>query len=94
MTIYALLPFIIMSICSILIIIKTYKMRRGLRLKSKYKQLYIILFTTNLLFVCLVSPLIILNILSSFEIILNSNSTNTIFYILAYSNHALVKSYI
>lgn len=96
MIIYALLPFLIMFVCSLIIISKTYKLSR-MRLKvvlrktkhaSRNKHLYSILLTTNALFVCLVSPLVLLNSLSSVGLVTTENVSATIVYILAYSSHA------
>lgn len=57
-----------MFVCSVIIIIKIYSKstqlrptnRRSKKL-SRNKQLFLILFTTNSLFVCMISPLVLLN---------------------------------
>lgn len=55
---------------------------------SRNKHLYSILLTTNALFICLVSPLVLLNSLSSVELVTTENVSATIVYLLAYSSHA------
>lgn len=52
---------------------------------SRNKQLFYILLATNGLFVCLVSPLVILNAIGQAS---ENSVTASIAYILAYSNHA------
>lgn len=88
------IPFIIMFICSIIIFVKTYKSsrlitgstnRRGI---SRNKQLFFILFATNSFFVCSISPLVCSNLMGNVQ---DNTILATVTYILAYSNHALVK---
>lgn len=82
-----------MFICSIIIIIRIFNtsvkikiIRRGSTMRlSRNKQLFYILFATNGLFVCLVSPLVILNAIGQAS---ENSVTASIAYILAYSNHA------
>jgi len=63
LTVYALLPFIVMIISSLIIIITTYKQSKKIKsnLKGQYgkhKQLIIALFVTDAVFISLVSPLV------------------------------------
>jgi hypothetical protein len=83
-----------MFVCSIIILAKTYKSsplisgstnRRGI---SRNKQLFFILFATNSFFVCSISPLVCSNLMGNVQ---ENNILATVTYILAYSNHALVK---
>jgi hypothetical protein len=90
---YVIGPFTIMTICSIIISIKAYLSSRNLQLSrnqsrgvSRNNQVFIILLTTNTLFFCLVSPLVVLN---AFGNIQENTAFTTIAYILAYANHAL-----
>ncbi len=92
---YTFLPFLIMFICSIIIIQKISKKSSHLNKKtttnkssrkfSRNKQLIIILFVTNSLFAALVSPLVIFNATSNIR---ENTVPTTIVYLLAYSNHA------
>lgn len=90
---YTFVPFTIMLICSIIIINKISKKTSQLRTQaakstqkfSRNKQLVIILFVTNTLFVALVSPLVIFNATSNIR---ENTVPTTIVYLLAYSNHA------
>jgi hypothetical protein len=91
---YVIGPFTIMTICSVIISIKAYLSSRNLQLTrnqsrvsvSRNNQVFIILLTTNTLFFCLVSPLVVLN---AFGNIQENTAFTTIAYILAYANHAL-----
>lgn len=77
--------------CSIIILVKTYYSGRTVRSNARHRglsrnnQLFLILITTNTLFFCLVSPLVVLNALG---IIQENNIFTTLAYIFAYSNHA------
>ena len=81
-----------MFVCSVIIILKIYskKKARPKRNKkskklSRNKQLFLILLTTNSLFVCMILPLVLLNATGKIQ----ENTVLTTFsYILAYSNHA------
>ncbi len=64
--------------------IKNVKRGQSVRM-SRNKQLFSILLATNGLFVCLVSPLVILNAIGQAS---ENSVTASIAYILAYSNHA------
>ncbi len=62
LTIYALLPFLIMIITSLIIVITTYQKSSKLKPSSKsqckkHNQLIIVLFVTDAVFISLVSPL-------------------------------------
>ena len=90
---YTILPFIIMFVCSVIIIFKIYRKKkakpkrvktRGKKL-SRNKQLFLILFTTNSLFVCMILPLVLLNATGKIQ---ENTVMTTVAYILAYSNHA------
>lgn len=89
---YTIIPFIIMFVCSIIIIIKIYRkssqlkpLKRRSKKLSRNKQLFLILFTTNSLFVCMISPLVLLNATGKIQ---ENTILTTVAYILAYSNHA------
>ena len=88
---YAILPFAIMVICSLTIIVnilKSTKHLTNLRLAqhriARNKQLFFILLATNGLFICLVSPLVLLNAMGMIE---EGTRLTTTAYILAYANH-------
>ena len=91
---YTFVPFLVMLICSIIIINKISKKASQLKAKatnmssrkfSRNKQLILILFVTNTLFAALVSPLVIFNATSNIR---ENTVPTTIVYLLAYSNHA------
>lgn len=92
LSIYTIIPFTIMLVCSIIIILKIQKKSneiRSLQMNSKSlsrnKQLIIILFVTNSLFVLLVFPLVILNATGNIK---ENTVITTVAYLLAYCNHA------
>lgn len=95
--VYSFIPFIIMIFCSTIIIYRIQKKTkelRSIRKNSKNvkhlnrnKQLVIILFATNTLFIFLVLPLVLLNATGNIR---ENTVPTTVTYILAYSNHALV----
>ncbi len=84
-----------MFFCSIIIITSIFNSSKNFnkldkaskRSLRRNKQIFIILMTTNSLFICLVSPLVFLN--ATNNIIENSIST-TVAYICSYSNHGWV----
>ena len=89
---YALIPYVIMFFCSIIIITSIFNSSKNFDKLDKAskkslrrnKQLFVILITTNSLFICLVSPLVFLN--ATNNVVENSIPT-TVAYIFAYSNH-------
>ncbi len=95
---YAVIPGVIMLICSVLIIINTsnatknklitFRRNGNANTLRRNKQVYSILLTTNAFFFCLISPLVLINLLMSNGLIPSSATLTTIAYILAYSNHA------
>jgi hypothetical protein len=92
---YAIFPFIVMLICSTIIIITIFKSTSKLKRHSqslvskkriiKNLQLSYILLVTNCLFFLLVSPLVVLNALNKIQ---QDTVLTTSVYILAYANHA------
>ncbi len=83
-----------MVVCTLIIIINIMRSTKNftnLRLAktrlARNKQLFFILTTTNGLFICLVSPLVLLNALGMIE---EGTRLTTIAYILAYANHGSV----
>ena len=85
-----------MFVCSIIIIAKIFNTSSNLKSHGsglrtiaknrsiKNKQLLYILFSTNCLFICMVSPLVFLN---AFKLIEEDTVMSTMAYILAYGNH-------
>jgi hypothetical protein len=87
---YVFVPFLIMLVCSVIILVSTFLSSRNVRTNrsnglSRNNQLFLILLSTNTLFFCLVSPLVVLNAMGSIE---ENTVFTTLAYILAYANHA------
>jgi hypothetical protein len=90
---YAIFPSVVMLACSIIIITKIIYTNNRLgehdnkasrRRNLRNKQISYLLLTTNFVFISLVSPLLVLNLLSRIQ---DNSIETTIAYLLAYSNH-------
>ena len=86
---YALLPFTIMVVCSIIINVNLHSRKGSNNLKNKlklakHKQLFFILLTTNALFIIMVSPLVFLNATNN---VVEDRVETTVAYLLSYANH-------
>ncbi len=87
---YAMIPFVLMLICSIFILVHNLKIKNNSKnsarnkLIEKNRQIFIILITTNVLFVLLTLPLVSLNATKNIE---ENTVLTTVAYMLSYSNH-------
>ena len=91
---YVLFPSVVMLICSIIIIFRIFGTNRSLRHNdnlskkrfNKNKQISYLLLTTNFIFICLVSPLLVFN---SLRLLQENSISTTVVYLLSYANHGL-----
>ena len=90
--IYIVIPFLIMIICSFIIIVKIKFKSNQLastnlvnNQNNRNRQLITVLFVCDTLFFTLISPLLILNATGYMK---DNTIPTTIGYIFAYSNHA------
>ena len=91
---YAFLPFAIMIVCTILIVrvlllsTNKFKKNNGFSVKRKRnRQVTYSLIILNILFLCLVSPLVFVLAFIHIEQNMDSKIVYNIIYLLAYSNH-------
>jgi hypothetical protein len=91
---YAFLPFAIMIVCTILIVrvlilsTNKFKKNNGFTVKRKRnRQVTYSLILLNILFLCLVSPLVFVLAFIHIEQNMDSKIVYNIIYLLAYSNH-------
>ncbi|CAF1546104.1 unnamed protein product, partial [Didymodactylos carnosus] len=93
---YVLIPFIIMTICSIIIAYRLFYSLRNTTLKGKTRQstrrarqISYMLLTLNLVFVLLLAPVVLAQVFQDLHQEYRYRLFNSITLVLSYSNHAL-----
>ncbi|CAF1249782.1 unnamed protein product, partial [Didymodactylos carnosus] len=93
---YVLIPFIIMTICSIIVAYRLFYSLRNTTLKGKTRkttrrarQISYMLLTLNLVFVLLLAPVVLAQVFQDLHQEYRYRLFNSITLVLSYSNHAL-----